>query len=249
MQKIVDQLKPLIPYRTIPVLLYHQIDNPSKEKDPNSLSITSKVFDGQLKVISDKLFKCICLQETETIKKDTARQAARVLFLTFDDGYLGVYQNAFPLLLKYKFTATIFLATSYVGKTSQWGKTSIPIITWAQIREMKKHGFSFQSHSCTHPDLTKIEDKQVLTELHDSKKKIEDEVGATVDYFAYPFGRYSQRIMDSVKDAGYLAAYADSKTNQGRFCRERINILVKDKDYIFKLKTSYWASWVRRIIK
>lgn len=42
-------------------------------------------------------------------------QNPHLVAVTFDDGYRGVYQHAFPILRRYNIPATVFLVTSHVG--------------------------------------------------------------------------------------------------------------------------------------
>lgn len=52
----------------------------------------------------------------------------RVACVTFDDGYLDNYQNAFPVLKKYKVAATIFIATRFMQGEIMWNDRVIEAI-------------------------------------------------------------------------------------------------------------------------
>jgi hypothetical protein len=68
-----------------------------------------------------------------------------------------------------------------------------PMLSWAEIREMHRAGISFGAHTLTHPDLTRIREPQIETEMRASKARIEDRLGTAVECFAYPYGRYDER--------------------------------------------------------
>ncbi len=63
------------------------------------------------------------------------------------------------------------------------------MLTWDQVREMKKYGVSFGAHSCTHPILTSIPLEEAKKEILESKIIIERELGEPVKHFAFPNGR------------------------------------------------------------
>ena len=52
----------------------------------------------------------------------------RAACITFDDGYLDNYTNAYPILKKYNIPATIFIATSYIGRGIMWNDIVIEAI-------------------------------------------------------------------------------------------------------------------------
>lgn len=242
------KMRLLLPSTEVGVLMYHQITNMSKGEDHLGLSVSPQLFDSQMKLLLEAGFRSITLDDLVAIEDDTQKSFRKVFILTFDDGYLDSYTNAFPILLKYGLAATVFLITNCVGETIRWGTDKpAPLMTWGQAIEMSKHGISFQSHTCTHPDLTKLDDKRVLRELQNSKKRIEDAFGHPVHHLAYPSGKYDERIIELVKKIGYQSAYSAGLSGRFRFARERLACNASDIGWRFKLKASAWGSWLGHI--
>jgi peptidoglycan/xylan/chitin deacetylase (PgdA/CDA1 family) len=232
----------------IPILLYHQISVTTPEEDPTRIGIPPKTFEAQMNYLYCHGFSTITLDDLTNMKDDKNNNLNRWFVITFDDGYLDNYTNAFPILQKYGFVATIFAVTDFIGKNHSWGLgKSVRYMDWAHAREMVKYGISFGSHTCTHPDLTRLDDKTLLSELIISKQIIEEQLGSPVRHLAYPFGKYDFRVMQMCKLAGYDSAYAAWWSNDERYSRERLQIKLKDGKYLFALKASGWASWLRKI--
>ena len=132
--------------------------------------------------------------------------------LTFDDGFYGVYEHAFPLLTAMGWPATIFLVSGLLGKRDTWtaeeneGRT-YPLLGTAEIGEMAKHGLSFHSHTRTHPDLRKLAPKALRDELAGARRDLEDLLGRPVPYLAYPYGWFDEAVVDAARDSGYAAAF------------------------------------------
>ncbi len=80
-------------------------------------------------------------------------------------------------------------------------------MTWDQVREMQKHRFRFESHTRRHLNLSVNTRELMMTELVGSKEKLQQELGTTSEYFAYPNGMYSDEAAQAVADAGYRAAF------------------------------------------
>lgn len=83
------------------------------------------------------------------------------------------------------------------------------MLTWDQVRHMKQHRVDFGGHTVTHPFLSRLPPPQVAWEISECKRRIESELQASVNHFAYPNGR-GDDFLPSTKDAilasGYLAA-------------------------------------------
>ena len=87
---------------------------------------------------------------------------SKPLALTFDDNGHGIYEYAFPLLRQYRFPATMFVHTNFVGTTTTKRHT-----TWPQLVEMSRSGImTIQSLTANHPpDLRALSDAAVVHEL------------------------------------------------------------------------------------
>jgi peptidoglycan/xylan/chitin deacetylase (PgdA/CDA1 family) len=118
------------------------------------------------------------------------------LVITFDDGYHSVYEQAFPVLQAYNLTATVFLTVGEHVANQSFGRlptlNGMTMLDWKEIREMYRWGITFGAHTQTHPDLTQLSPAHIEREIRDSKAIIEDALGAPVNCFAYPFGRFNK---------------------------------------------------------
>lgn len=228
-----------IPRRIRPaVLLYHRVAWTSDPGDP--LCVSPDQFEAQMRYLSETGFT------THGLHGGVGER--RPIVLTFDDGYLDTYEIAFPILQRYGLTATVFLVSGSVGATSgEWGPPlPVALMTWAQIAEMARHGFTFQSHTRTHPDLTLCSEGAALAELVDSRAEIEDHVGAEVDSLAYPFGSYDARVVAVTERTRYRSAWAAGRAVPAPLSRERFQVSAKDTMSSFVVKASGWGAWLRR---
>ncbi|MFC1912758.1 polysaccharide deacetylase family protein [Chloroflexota bacterium] len=124
------------------------------------------------------------------------------LVITFDDGYRDNYELALLILEKYQVTATVFIATGYIGGQFQGKPTMSP----EQIKSLVSHGIEIGGHSVTHPNLKRLNLGELREELTSSKARLEDITGVKVISFAYPTGLYNSRVVEMVKEAGFKIA-------------------------------------------
>jgi len=134
--------------------------------------------------------------------------------ITFDDGYEGVYRDAFPHLLKHGFAAMVYLSTSFIAESANradgTGRSGLiegrPLLSWCQAREMERCGVQFGSHMAEHGDLSRLRRRAAMEQLHRSRGEISSRLGKPCEHFAYPFGRFSAHAANWVREAGFRTA-------------------------------------------
>jgi peptidoglycan/xylan/chitin deacetylase (PgdA/CDA1 family) len=105
-------------------------------------------------------------------------------------------------------------------------------MTWDQVRSLDDAGIEIGSHTVSHPFLVQLEEHELATELVDSKRTIERELGRNVSSLSYPTGGsefFDSRSVRTAKEAGYRFAVAyDHSTvrlaNLDRFAIPRIHV-------------------------
>ena len=147
----------------------------------------------------------------------------RCVALSFDDGFLDNYRNAFPVLRRLGLPATFFVSTDFIDVsgdadaearfcTERIGMTAgSPSMSWCQLREMHEAGYPIGSHTLKHARLAGLGDADLIHEVVSSKQRIEDALGAPCAHIAYPFGRWSDvdgRALEVIRRTGYEACFS-----------------------------------------
>jgi len=177
----------------VPILLYHHIQNVDYF---SRYRVPPGQFEQQMKLLHDWEYTTISVDMLVQAITKGADLPPRPILITFDDGDLDVYENAFPIMQKYGFTGVFYLVANYVGQPGY--------ISVAQIKEMTDAGWEVGSHSLNHIDLP-TNPKRQQAEIVGSKKELEKLLGVPVKSFAYPYGRASGSVFNYVHFAKYTA--------------------------------------------
>ena len=181
--------------KKILVLNYHKVDNSF-----NSLAISPDLFDQQMQFLDQQGYHTITPDELYEGLTGAAELPPNPVLITFDDGYLDNYTNAYPVLKKYNMKATIFVVPGFTNVNKNY-------LTWEHMLEMEQNGITIESHTLNHKALEGLSDDQIRAELRDSKQRLEERLGHPVEYLAYPTGTYNLHIASIAKEVGYRAAF------------------------------------------
>jgi len=211
---------------SIPILMYHEITDLDKisslsKRIQHTYIVSTDRFESQIKFLSDNGYIPISLKQlVDYINGNLEDLPARSVIITFDDGFRGNYEYAFPILEKYEMTATIFIVVNKIDKEF--------MLTWKQLRAMQSRGMSIQSHTMNHLLLSKLDLKATREELFRSKEIIEQRIGEKVSFISLPNGDYNRYYEAVASDAGYLGGcssmFGYNNKNTNPFFLKRIAI-------------------------
>ncbi len=193
----------LLPSKDAVILMYHSVaDNSS------FFTVTPAEFEKQMAYLKENNFNVVSVSHLVEALENKKQILPKTIVITIDDGYEDNFTNAFPVLKKYNFPASIFLVTDSVGGERQ---TSAGLVfkklSWQQVQEMSATGLiDFYPHTKTHPKLDQVLENAVTEEIRGSKNTVEERMNKTADIFAYPYGRYTPSVVNILKQEGFKAA-------------------------------------------
>lgn len=197
-----------------PILLYHHIE---LKRPQNSYYVSPDIFDEQMKWLKDNDYTVISLDDFYTTINNEELLPPKPVVITFDDGYRDQYENAFPILKKYDFTATFYLKINNFNKGGMHAD---------EVKELLDAGNVIGSHSINHDNLTKMSPDDLKYDLTESKKILEKELGVDIKHYCYPGGAYDDNVISALLDTGYKT----STTTKHKVYHE-----IKNKDSYFTL--------------
>lgn len=192
----------------VPVLMYHYLSIPPDNADiyRRDLSVAPDLFAAHLDAMQQAGYTTISLYTLLDHLTYGAPLPEKPVVLTFDDGYVDQYTNAFPLLRQRGMTATFFIVTDFIhDKRPEY-------VSWEMVREMYAGGMSIEAHGRNHISLANKDWDYLIWQALGSYESIEVEIGVRPHFVSYPAGEYDQTTIDVFRSANYWAGFT---TQQG----------------------------------
>jgi peptidoglycan/xylan/chitin deacetylase (PgdA/CDA1 family) len=213
------------------ILMYHNIGLPPEGVAKRGLYVTPRMFKFQMWYLKAAGFNVVSLKEILHFAEGNERRG-KLVAMTFDDGFQDFYDYAYPVLKKYNYPSTVFLVSDLVGWENTWDykhlKVRKKLLDWERILALKDTNVVFGSHTKTHPSLTNLSREELVDEIRGSKEAIEQRLGGPVEIFCYPYGDYDAKVLDAVREAGYLCAVTTKRgyvqRGDNKFEMKRISI-------------------------
>lgn len=232
----------------IPVLMYHRVGIANNDWE-RRYCISPEVFEAHMSHLATRGKRACSVDDFFSWLSKEKELPEGSFLLTFDDGFQGIYDHAFPVLNQLDWSATVFLVSSLIGGQDEWTRKenpagiAYPLLSKEQIITMRSKGVSFHSHTRLHSDLTAISDDVLVSELAGSREDLESLLGEDVRYIAYPYGRYNDRVVKAAYEAGYQAAFSTqpgfNRRDIDRFRIRRMDIFGTDTPSMLARKIFY----------
>lgn len=173
------------------VLIYHRVGGGTDSE----IDLPVSVFERQMAYLHEH-HALVSLDALTDGPSVVGPHRTDLVAVTFDDGCREIYEHAFPILVRYKIPATVYVVTRYMesqrpfdfGGYSRSNQRPWPL-SWGQARDMVASGLmTVGAHSHSHEDLTRVSAGAVREEVDRCRGLIEDRLGSPPRHFAYPWG-------------------------------------------------------------
>ena len=160
----------------IPILMYHSISN-----SIHPLSVSIENFEKQMKFMVNNDYHSIFLSDLNNINDFNKKY----FIITFDDGYLDIYENALPILQKYNLKSICFFVSDYIGKYNIWDKDKenfikLNLMNVDQIIKWNKQGMQVGLHTANHKNLKNIDYNDKLEQIELPKKVFSENLSINI---------------------------------------------------------------------
>jgi len=231
----------------LPILMYHEV-TPSPPADFRFYSVTPERFGQQMGFLARAGYSTLSLDLLAERSASGAPLPSRSVIITFDDGFKSCIEHAVPHLERFGFTAAFFAVAGLVGGGSRWLRESIgrelALADWDALRRLAERGFTCGAHSMSHAHLTQLAPEACRSELAESKRTMEMQLGLPVVHMAYPYGEYSAEVRALAQEVGYHTACAVrggfSSVHDDLYALRRIAVGGADSllDFAWRLRTA-----------
>jgi peptidoglycan/xylan/chitin deacetylase (PgdA/CDA1 family) len=182
------------------ILLYHHVSNST----PRVTSVSPDTFRQHMQYLAEH-HKVLPLRQVIEALQNNQPLPDKTVVITFDDGYDNIYDNAHPILKEFAFPYTIFVNPPLIGTVGYQ-------LNWQQVKLMATEKASFANHGKQHNHLLSKnanESKQVwlsrtVQEIEDAEKILEQKMGYSLKYFAYPYGEFDKQLKMQLSAQGYI---------------------------------------------
>ncbi|GAC1477336.1 MAG: hypothetical protein NVS1B4_19830 [Gemmatimonadaceae bacterium] len=185
-------------------LCYHKVE---RRRELGVTRLSPIRFSRQIERLAASGYRTLTLSDLTRIVSGHQTPSEHEVLLTFDDAYRGLRDHAFPVLEAHGFTAVCSVITDYAGRLNRWdvayGGRRFAHLSWRDIRRWEGRGIEFVSHTATHPRLTWLAERDVVSELSRSSRELHSRLGVRPTTIAFPFGAARSRERRIARDEGY----------------------------------------------
>src|SRR5262245_61250710 len=199
--------------------MYHRVaDIPTDVPEP-TWNVTPAKLRQQLEGLRNRGFEPVALSALVRAQARGETLGPRCFIVTFDDGYENFFTAARPILHEVEVPATVFLATSYLGRDEpfpfdDWtaaGSMVVPPHAWRpmtlrQCEELVGDPLiEIGAHTHTHQDFRECP-TELEQDLCECLRFLAGQLSLKAPAFAFPFGLATAGLTEIVRRIGVSCA-------------------------------------------
>jgi len=239
----------------LPILMYHSVSSDREEGvGPYYRLVTSpQRFAEQMQWLADLGYIGLALEDALPMLLAEKVNGRRPVVITSDDGFRDFHTAAWPVLRQHGFTATVYLPTSFVSRERKLFRDR-ECLTWDEVRELRRSGIRFGSHTVNHPKLYEMSWSEIENETRISKERIQQELQEEVTSFAYPYAfpqedrPFRRTIASLLRERGYRSCVTTvvgrSQATDDPLFLKRLPINSCDDRTLFEAKLEGAYDWL-----
>ena len=207
------------------ILMYHSVDT---QDDALCVQVTPDRLRQQLGLLRKMGLRGVSVREL----LDSKGSSERMVGLTFDDGYADFATRAMPLLDEFGFTASVYPVAGQLGGVNSWDPPATrPLMTVEQVRAAHEAGHEVGSHGMRHVRCSTLSAEELTDQLENSKRVLEEVIGAPVNGFCYPYGDLSPEAVLRARDFYDYAVSVTMGNSGDRWAIPRFHVGESDRPY------------------
>lgn len=209
-------------WRGVRFLCYHSVVPPDELPGLSQATwvLSEDGFRDHLAWIRRNNYVVVSMADARRLLHNGDAARAQFVCLTFDDGRIDNFTNAWPVLRQAGYSAHFFVSSAVIGQSfTHPGEPHAGTRSYTErfmdadaLRTILREGGSIGSHAHHHTDLTTLGESQILRELVESRRQLEALTGGPIDTHAYPHGAYDRRVVRATEAAGYAVAFNTRNT-------------------------------------
>ncbi len=194
------------------IFIYHRFGDARYPSTNTSLAD----FRAHLDLLRDGGYSVLPLADiAEHLRKGTPLPE-RCVAITIDDAFRSFLKGAMPLLREYHYPATLFVNSGEMDGPDY--------LSWEELRRLSEEGIEIGNHSAAHgylldsrPGESRAEWRQrIKGEIQRAQAELTARTGRAPRLFAYPYGEFSDELVEMVRELGFLAAVGQQSGVVGR---------------------------------
>lgn len=209
--------EPEDPAFKVPVLTYHRLCSDEYAEtltEQQSLWTSESRFREQMKYLHDEGWITLTLDELYMWYNGDIEVPKKSVVITFDDGHYNVVKYGCPILREYGQNATIFViggdpydVTDKEREIEPIGWDMYPSLAeeWPELN-VQSHSYKIHRNSNVDPVIYGMSYDDIVADF-DTQDELYGKFGYDFEYFAYPYGYYTDDLTKVLEDRGYKMAF------------------------------------------